>query len=186
MCNSNLFIYLFIFKTKRALCCVSAGEGLGNLICQWLSSCNRLCQGCNLLLLFQATSVVQWPHGLWICCRGSFTCQCVCMHKTVSEVLSRPRATHWNVHLKKHPGSSSPLQPPTTKILQDCQKHFPQSWGEGMEKKGPATVTCILARAHTLARLSGKLDLKADNFWPYFLDYFEQMHTSRSKEIKVT
>lgn len=30
-------------------------------------------------------------------------------------------------------------------------------------KNGPATVTCILARAHTLARLSGKLDLKADN-----------------------
>lgn len=32
------------------------------------------------------------------------------------------------------------------------------------KKKGPATVTCMLARANTLARLSGKLDLKADNF----------------------
>lgn len=35
--------------------------------------------------------------------------------------------------------------------------------GQG-KKEGPATVTCMPARAHALARLSGKLDLKADNF----------------------
>lgn len=40
-----LFCFLLINKTF-SLC-----TALANLICQWLSSCNRLCHGCNLLVL---------------------------------------------------------------------------------------------------------------------------------------
>lgn len=46
---------LLFLKTKRTISSISICAGLGNLICQWLSSCNRLCQGCNLLLLVRPT-----------------------------------------------------------------------------------------------------------------------------------
>lgn len=46
---------LLLFETNRSISFISICVGLVNLICQRLSSCNRLCHGCNLLLLVQAT-----------------------------------------------------------------------------------------------------------------------------------
>lgn len=46
---------LLLFETNQSISFISICVGLVKLICQRLSSCNRLCHGCNLLLLVQAT-----------------------------------------------------------------------------------------------------------------------------------
>lgn len=94
-------------------------------------------------------------------------------------------------------GSSRPDQVPrrlflrswdVSKLSKAFSAELKRETREKERKRKKKKRTCrAFTCTHTLfMRLSGKLDLKADNFWPYFLDYFEQMHTSRSKEIKVT
>lgn len=59
----------------------------------------------------------------------------------------------------------SPRPPSDNQDASRLSKGFSTKLRRGQGKKeGPATVTCMPARAHALARLSGKLDLKADNF----------------------
>lgn len=134
---------MLFFCANRTISSISMGSA--NLICQRLSSCNRLCHGCNLLLLVAATYSQQRLRSAGAAAKASLnmlqrqlnTLVRARTHSGVGGAKSgQTRLTEMSIakppksliqHRRCLPPSTSPRPFPTTKMLQDCQKHFSQS-----------------------------------------------------------